>query len=562
MIQKIKCFQKIDYIGPGIHFLLTFLFERLFNFRFYNNWEVVRTTALNTFFSDTFEMVMAYTIDKVMAAIIIWCIWKLALMMWRKQIPVKTSILFSALFCVGTIILFFLFPGCFETSGDNYIAYAQAVNFIPCYWFSVYTSGFYAACMMVFPHPFMIVCIHWLGLVFAIGYMYHRIETSNVIPNRYKGRGFLLFLFPIVHVILMDAYRTELYCVLCLIYMIVIVLDILEKRNRPVKEVITIGCLASVVGVWRTEGIVLAGISFLALLLFTYRETWKKGILCFGAFILAFIIMSFPQKVGDIKYYRNDYTIINLTRPVGMIFNSPSPNLDYEGAQEDIAAIDKVIPITYLQEYLLDGFRRNNYQNGSKDINQSMASKKDSDAFVRACYRLILHNLDVYLDTQLYLWNNAMGTIFPTVLYSYEGIPNSTPEWNYDMWDVGMVYFSISPLTEKWRNNEIRLVVEEKLLSIRETFLAFFHRTLLKYAINVLALLFIVWVAIAESIRWIKGRCKEDTLAFIAWAIVCQVIAIVLCKPAGLEADFRGTYFSIYAIFLLYPIRLWLCNKE
>lgn len=562
MKEKLKGYLKPEYILPVIHFLLTFVLEH-FIFYFQDNDLVVRTTEVSSFLSLKFEIVMAYIISKIIAGILIWCSWRLLFMMIKKEIPVKSSIFFSIIFVIGLIILLILYPGDFTTSGDNLIVYAHAVNFIPDYWFSVYTSTFYAACMMVLPSPFMVVAYHWLGLLFGVGYIYFRIINSTIIPKKFRFCGFILFLFPIVHVIIMDVYRTELYCVYVFIYMAVVLLDIIEKKQRDLKSLIILALIGAMVGVWRTEGIVLALISYVALVLFCYRNTIKNTIIALLAIVVAVVVLSLPQRVGTIRYYRNDYTIINLTRPLGMIFNNPDSNLNYKGAKQDIEAIEALVPVEYLKEHYLDGFRRRNIEMGSVEINQSLASKEVSDKFVKSGYNLILHNLDTFFDTQLDLLNRALGTGFTTKQYYYTGEGSNAPEWDYDMWQAGEFYFNLSRYTVKWAENITRFTIEEKILTVRSYFLGFFDKTHIKAALNTLGLLYIVVVTLVEIIRWIKKRTRYNfAFAAVCMAIVLQTVAIVLCMPAGIEAYFRGVYFAIYEVMILWPIRLWVIHEE
>jgi len=549
----LKKFLKKENIIALVHFIATFFLERII-FSFEDNFSVSRLSPISLRFSDNFELVMAYVISKCIALVLIICIWKLIFMMKSGSIPVKTSVIFTILFVVGAVILLFLFPGSFETSGDNYIAYAHAVNFVPDYWFSVYTSCYYAGCMMVFPHPYTIVLVHWLGFVFGLGYVYNRIDRSEVIAHKAKYIVFILFLLPYTLVILTDCYRTELYAVLCLIYASIVMLDIIEHRKRTFAECIVIALVAGLISVWRTEGIVLGAISFIALVIFNYHENVKSSVKKILLFIVIVVIMMLPQKVGDIKYYGNDYAIINLTRPLGMIFNDPDANLTYAGADSDIEAIDTLVPIVYLQEFYLDGYRRRNMAIGGRDINQSMSALEYSDAFVKASYRLILHNPGVYLKTQWNLFNIALGTNFTVYQASYDGPPSYAPDWDYDMWAVGEEIFYSSPFTTTWKNNALRSSVEEVILNLRSSYFYFCNTIRITVGLNVFCVLATFALALFELIRSIINK-KADAMLFVLIAMAGQYAAIFLCMPAGITAYFRGIFFTTYIVLLLYPVR-------
>lgn len=558
---------KLEKIIPLVHFLLSFAYEHLI-FNFGNNFDIQNLTPINLRFSDRFEIVMAYAISKAIAFVLIVCVWKLIFAIIKKEIRVSTSVLFSIIFVVGAVLLLILFPGSLMMAMDNYITYAQAVNFVPGYWHSIYTSCFYAGCMMVIPSPYMIVLFHWLGLVYGIGYIYNRIDESDVISSKFKYPILVIFALPYVCVMLMDAYRSELYCVLCVIFIGIVVLDIIEKKSRSMRDFISVLLLAAIISVWRSEGIILGLGAVMVLTLFVYSGNAKEKIIKLFLFVCVVFAMLIPQKIGDIKYYGNDYKIVNITYPLGHILNDPEANLSYDGAEEDLQAIDTFMPVSYLKEYYLDGYRRRNVAVGSKDINQSMSALEYSDAFVKAGYRIIMHNPKPYLVNQWNFLNIAFETYKFIDQPEYSGEPNNAAPWTYDLWDKGEKIFYETKGVKAWAEWQPRVNAEEKILEAREKFLEFFYyyRFGTTYSflmmINIGTFACILVLAIFETIRWFVKRDRRDAFLLIPWIVIAQFVGIFLFMPSGMPTYFRGVFFASYVILLTYPARVHVFRKS
>lgn len=549
--------KSVWWIFPLIHLVLSFFYERML-FAFSDNFRINRLTPINLRFSDSFEIIMAYSISKMIGAVLIFCIWKLIFSL-KKYFSLCEGILFVTFFILGAIILLFYFPDSFITSNDNFITYADAVNFVPGYWHSLYTSCFYAGCMMVFPHAYAVVFFHWLGLIYTIGYMYVRVKRSTSIPKYFRFLSFFILMFPIVHTIMMDVYRTELYCILFILYFEIIMLDILEKRKRSIKESLIIIFLASVLSVWRNEGIIFATISYCTLLIFVYRDTVKRNVYRFLLFLGAVVVLMMPQKIGDIKYYGNDYSITNLSNPLGAIFNDPNADLSYENADKDVEAIETFIPVVYLQEFYLDGLRRRNYAIGSRDINQSMSALNYSNEFVKAAYRIILHNPKTYLKKQWNYLNYAFGTSFFCQLDEYAGEFVPAIEWEYDLWDVGEEIFYESEFTKAWSENEFRLSVKRRLDIFRNGYFNLVYP--INAYINIACVVFLAIITICEIVVFCRKKRSYDGVLGIVIALILQYTGIFLVMPGGVPAYFRSVFMATYVLAATIPI-VWVVRRQ
>ena len=138
---------------PIGHFLLTFLWERLI-FRFSDVWGIAWSTPRNQYITDQEEQIMVYVLDKLVAALIIYGLWKLIFAIKDGKISPHVLRLFSKIYFIGLIMELSFFPESFGLEMDNYTNYAFTLRFMPTYWHSIYLGAVYGGCMMALPHPF------------------------------------------------------------------------------------------------------------------------------------------------------------------------------------------------------------------------------------------------------------------------------------------------------------------------------------------------------------------------------------------------------------------------
>lgn len=301
-------------------------------------------------------------------------------------------------FGIGLIAVLLLWPIPFAKSGDNYITYFFARRFWPEYWHSAYTGFLYAAMLMVVPNPVSISVCQFIFCTFVLGYLYNRIVDSPVLQGKGKYCVFLILLMPKTFTLLTDAYRTELYALLCMFTVSMTVMDIVDQKKRGNFSLVCNMVLCGFISVWRTEGFILGFLLFLVQLLLIYKYKLRQSILLFLGLLLIFGVFFLPQKLGDIKYYGKDYSFVNSFDKLKNILCSPDADLSYDGVEDDIDALEAVTPVELIRYYGLDGYRRYNYANGRDDINQSLADGATASAYMKAYYRLIIHNLPIYVQ--------------------------------------------------------------------------------------------------------------------------------------------------------------------
>lgn len=541
------------YLFPMIHFLLSFLYERRI-LLFGPGRDITLPIPRNNIISDAGERVMGYVISKLFAAVLIFFLWYLFFWVLENRSVKKNVRFFLIGFAICLIGVLLIWPLPFVESIDNYITYSFARRFWPEYWHSAYTGFLYAAALMVVPSPVFITVFQLIFGFFVMGYLYNRMVDSPVLKGKGKYFIFLIFLMPGTYKLFTDSYRTESYALLSMFAVAMTAMDIVDQKKRGTRFLVCNILLCGFIGVWRTEGIILGFLLFLVQLLFIYRYKPLKSALLFLCLLLVFGVFLLPQKLGDIKYYGKDYSFINSFPSLRNILASSDADLSYEGAEEDLAALEAVTPVELIRYYGMDGYRRYNYANGRQDINQSLAEDETASAYMKAYYRIVWHNLPIYAKTQICMLLKAIMVIPEEyVVYSDQRPVQDLPPWFLMSWEVGSQDFERTGFVSKWANNVeihqrsfvfVKKVMDGVANVLRKTY---FHSLLL-----ILLPLFEVFLFFNEGIRLVKKKKNFFGLAGIAFLLLGQAAAIVLVMPAGYLVYFHAYYFCSFILCLIY----------
>ena len=550
--------KNIKLIFPAVHFLLTFVFER--SFLIFNDTGNTRMAIpLGNFFSDSAEHIVAYVISKLAAFIIIFLLWKLIFYV-IKEIRDTATVLFLSLFLLLFVIFFvFLLPSVGMRSEDNYITYAYAVRLWPEYWHSAYLSCIYAGMMMVFPNPSVILFLQLVGLSFAAGYLFKRIEDSRVIGKRFRWIAFLMFLMPNIYILVVDPYRTEIYAIICMIFLTVIVMDSVDRKERPFWQMALLAVFAAFLGVFRSEGMILGVGGYLSALIFCYGYKFKQFVKLGAVCLAAFVVFLIPQKLGDSKYYGRDYTIINSFPSLVNILNDSSHDLDFDGAADDLSAIDRVVPLDVIRFYGMNGYHRYNIMEGRTDINQSYASGEDSAAYVRAFYDLVLHNLPIYFRTQFTMWKQSL--LLNTPSYVTPPPPELTapalPDFKLELWEQGWSEYVSDLNNAHWRDDLFRQRIAGLLMKVfNKIHHITFDSTKAASAVLILVLAAGICMMVREAVLFFVKRREDTGLGVMMLILLLQYAAIVLVMPAGAQVYFHATYFGMLIAETVYISKL------
>lgn len=553
-----KKYAKLRIIIPIVHFIFSFLFERIMGA--YSD-DIILPLSKTDIITLSGEKLMGYLISKVFAFLFIIFFWMLVYYVkdnFRRPF-VKG---FLVLFIVGLVVVGLCFPECFGYGvygehSDNLITFSYALRFLPEYWHSAYSSLIYSASMQVFPTPFAIPLFQWLFLVFVLGFVYARVSNELNVNGYKKYLCLLMFLLPESWFLITYAYRTEGYAILCMFFFSLVLLDCITKRKRSISEMLGICALAGFVSVWRTEGIILGFFGILTLLWNNYRNEKKKYIGFVGGFVVSFLLLSFPQKIGDMKYYGSDYTIINSFAVIRNIFNRIDSNITYEGAKKDIAAIEAVVPVEAIRLYGLEGYRKYNCLMGRKDINQSVSSFEAGSAYSKAYRNLCLHNIKAYALTQIGKLKKAVKFTDEEYIEKIHGtfsLSREYPEYSYSAWSFGEKELLSFGHVAAWRNLSWRKSLGTAVISRVRSIENAYRKSFLATAVITLVIVASFVCLIYDIVCLIKGKKGQYfCFLFVSLALFTEAGAIFLVMPAGVLSYFRAVFMCM---FLMLYIRL------
>ena len=520
------------YFISGLHILLTFLIER---FNFYFSWDNItfRTAIpIDNFISDKAEMALTYIVSKLIAIILILLFWRLVFSIIDKNIDLDILKIFGGIFVCGLVIGLFLYPTDFGIEIDNYATLAQSIRFLPTYWHSIYTGALYAGIIMAFGHPFFIFVVQWALYVVAIAGIYCLV--SRMTNGSYiKYFSLLFFIIPDNYEIIFDAYRNNWYTILCLLYF-TYVLRAVFSQQIGLKEKIYFAIASGFLMVWRSEGIFI-GIGGIILLLVRLKSTKKQIVSIIVIMAGSFVLFSSIQKIGDSKYYAGDYKIINTINVLNDIFNDPYANLTYDGATNDLANIEAVVPVQIIKETGINGYRNYNYTQGRDDSNQSMAGAAASKSYMKSYYRIVAHNLKDYISVQLSCIFSCLEFNITPKIYTYTGGEyTSLITAENSQKELGIQDLKSTFLTEKWENNQVREKIAstiEGFFSVVKVIMSYTKLMILVRIMTILGIFRGIIVDIKNAIV-IRDYKNIDTL-MISLVIGAEILAIIMFMPEG-----------------------------
>lgn len=547
--KKIKIDNK--WLLPLLHFIATFLFERITLIPSRAS-EVFFSVPLSDRFSVKFEQVMTYSTSKVMAAVIIFFLWKLVFWFINKESDKETRIIFGALMAISVLSTILLWPGVFESGGDNCIPFSYAIRLMPEYWHGIYLSCLYTASMMVFPHAISINVLQTILFVSALGYAYNRFKRCEMLQNVKWVRSLVLpmFIFADSFTVATNPERAEYNASLTLLFASIVLFDILESKKRSKAELGSLLVFAGFLSVFRSEGIIVSILGFIALLIIVYKPKLKDAAALIVALLLVHFALSLPAKVGNEKYYGSDYSIINSFNSLHNILCAENSNLSYEGVDEDLLAIEAVTPIEVIKEFSGEGYRRLNFSKGYADINQSRAGKEASDAFLAAYKNLVIHNLPIYLKTQWHMFLGAIEVKDAAYVEEYKGEGTDLPMFDRTLWSVGDADLQVIPGRYTWERIEAKNSLAALITIPRLKYIDFLKDSGIYTVLFVLELVASVVIVVSGIIKCFKKKFCEAGPAAIALILDGYLFAMSLLMPVGANMYYHAYIYCMYVVIL------------
>lgn len=552
--------KKYEYIIPLAHFLLSFLWQG-FIFVGMGSWEQYKSVVINdNVLSDRAELLLVYVLSRVFSLLIILGLWRLFFYVTKKNVSRNDCFILGSILVIGLLFVIVCYPTFWKIEIDNYTNFFMARRFQPTYWNGIYTGALYAGCFMIFPHPITLNIFQWVFFWFAVSYIYLGIGElyGNII---WKYLILLLFVLPEAFFLTFDAYRNNFYTILLLVYISYIFFCIKRAElDFSFKNMVLFSLFTAFIMVWRSEGMLFGVGGFFIYLMFVVKAKYTKNSKAILWYLISlsimFLVLNQIQAVGSKKYYGKDYMIINTTNVLYSIFNSTNSNLTYEGVEEDLSAIDAVVPVQVLKENGMKGYRNYNWNEGRKDFNQTSATYEQASSYMSAYYRLIANNLGIYFKGQIDSFLTALQVPGSYVVYSNrdnQGLDNFV----YDEWQLGYVEVREMWNTYSWENNYFRLLLTSNILDGFSGWKDWLVKTGISAIMHILSIVTIVLLFLKELISVIcKKRKLNDALPFVISFIVLlgECLAIVLFMPESRKAYFYPVLFGNYLLIYLYIV--------
>ncbi len=543
--------KKLRFLFPLIHFLASFGYERLLFL--FNEFDSMYTEALYPeVISDKTEYILTYIVTKLFAGVFICLLWQLVFLIVDRKIPRKVFATFAVIFCLGVVVGLLVWPECYGISIDNYITYYYALRFIPFYWHHMFTGCIYGAMMMVIPVTAAIALLQWLFLVWTVGYLFFRIYKSSRFKKNTEWFALGLLLLPEFFEVAVNPYRNVLYTILCINFFTVITMDALDKVSLDKGRIIYLVSVGSIVTLWRSEGLVLGVLGVLAAVFAGYRANLKKAAFAIAIFAACVFVIGRPQKIGNAKYYGNDYLIVSSIRPIQYILNSEYSNLTYDGAGEDIAAVEAIVPLNVLKQWGLYGYVSNNRAQGREDIDQSFASKEEKSRFIKAYVRLGIHNIKPCLVSQLNYFYKAMGIDFQYYAPEYRGEDTGMPEYRLAAWDKGMQEFSQNASMGAWQNSSLRTAGYNIFAQIRDKYIVFLDAVGLSVFAHVAMLALTIALLIREFVNVIRKKYDKLFLGLMLLVWLLELGVIIVGMPFSYSLYLYPFFFTVTVLEFMY----------
>ncbi len=547
-----KSFDKRIFF-PIAHFLLSFVYEH-FVLLFEDSKAVAFSVPINGTFSDTFEKWMCYGISKLMAFIIIFLLWGLLFSVIDKKTDRETTVVFSVVMALFWLLTIIQWPEVFTTGGDNYIPYSYAIRLVPEYWHSVYLSCMYTAALMVFPHNISISLLQCTSFIIAIAYLYQRINTSERLKNVKWVRFFLplMLIFRDTANVSTNPERAEINVSFMLFFVSFILMDTIEKRQRTNKELILFSAFSAFFALYRSENIIIAVLGLLLLFCHRFGREIIKAVPYILVFGISFAIISLPSKVGEIKYYGKDYSIMNSFESLQNILNKSDSNLSYNGAEADLSAIEAIVPVEYIKAFGSDGYRRKNYMEGRHDFNQSCADIEDSNAYLAAYKRIIIHNPVTYAKTQINLLLRALGFKVKPYKEAYAGVEPAIPYRGEEIWNVGRDDMANVPGFYKMSHFGIRNKLTGYIATVRSFYIDRVTKYYLYTGFIVLEFLLSIYMVVESVIGLIRKKKVFVHVPGMALIMDMYFCALALVMPVAANMYFHAYIYGMYVVTILF----------
>lgn len=527
-----------------IHFIASFFYERKILKFSDTSWDFFWSIALDDRVSNRQQSMILYFFSKIVAAVLISLMWYLIFKAVNRKIPIHILAMFGFIVVALGIYYCAFWPGIVNWK-DSLLVYSFSVRLIATYWHHYLTSALYAGCLMVLPHSIAVYLWQFISFALVMVYIYYRLEKCFTLPVWLKLLVFLVYVSPDTFNLVSWLYRNCSYTITLLFYVAFLMFENYENAQVNKKKLIFIVLMSALLSVWRTEGI-LVGLCGCLLCLFKIYKKVEKKYIWIIAYVAVMVVLSIPQKIGEQKYYGKDYLITSTTETLMNTLNSKSANLNYNGAGEDIEAISEYVPVEYIKCNGMNGVRAYNNAYVGADFNQSAASKEVQDAYLKAFVRIVLHNPDIYIKTQV---NMMLDSLEIPVSFQMDGYEGSMvkEEFDYSISDTGVADIYSSRMVYTVVNNKAFQTLSGAAGTFNVAFNKLVKSLRIPYIIRILIIIGDVIIAVRGYIKlFTKKKCN----------VVCMCLATLFLIQFFIITFTMPNVLSLYFYSVLYPMLL------
>ncbi len=415
--------------------------------------------------------------------------------------PATLEILkYSALYLVPlAAVMVFKLPQGF-LSNDETLIFAEAGNLADYTWFYYLTTYYYIVTMMLIPSWLGPVLVKVAIQLLVCGYIVFRVR--HYLDKRYGYFMYLAFLIPPVLAYTTSAHRIPVYFLLYAFMVFSLLMDRLEQRPVSRPKLLWLLILGAVLTQWRTEGIYLAALlPILLLLTYPALRNKKKA----AAIVLVYIFIQYlvqipqngvlPMRMGDKAENRMGpfyaYTITNMFRN-GLDPGKNREAIELVGRYLDIDTIEAINrdlgDINYEDVLIL-------YYPGYTGLKEG-AGDEDYRAYVEGCRSIFVNNPGVFLKTR-----------------------------------IGAFDYAATPYSIAWKEGGVR------------GFALFLVSVVKTIAYNVYAPFVLLMIGLVYALvrrRW--------WTFFLGGGLMCHWFIVFILAPASYFKYYFPLYFTVYAL--------------
>lgn len=387
-MKKINKYMIIAFIISIIHFLLSFVYDRIFfNYNSFNKTAII----VNLLFLFLLN-VMWYKIIYII----------------RNRMEYKPKIIvFVTYFIFMMIMLLLTFPGVWRADEPTMLSMAQ--NYELGGWQHIFSSIYYMIALKFIPVPFGIVIVQCIVISSIISYV-----INDILEKQEKGiRKIIYYIILILPFLLLPVIDHNLYTLRLVLYSYSMILALYltikyyEKNEKlTLLQVVKLALLFFLLSTWRTEGIYNILVYIIIAFVFAKKDIMKKIVAIISA--LAIIVMVLIVKQVNLHHGGEDksYNIIATIEQMTPLTIKAVEDND----KESLEKINKVLNVDVVLANKGQKGIRVYYATEGKSI-RNIYTEEEYKEYMKTYCKLIIKYPTVFLNERINEYMETNGLI-------------------------------------------------------------------------------------------------------------------------------------------------------